>query len=122
MSEDDSLPEERDPLLVALGEVLEATRFVQSVLRESEERTLGNISRIRAGERFTDLVREVPSSTLRTEINEALDRLIEVRQRSCAAMFLRLVEEGVSRKEIATNWGFSQTVVSRVMKNEDVSA
>lgn len=104
-----------NPLLSALGEVLEATRAAQAALRESELRTMENIARIQAGEPLTEIVRESPVSMARNELNDAFDRLTTARQASRAATFRRLAEEGMTRKEIASKWGFSQQVVSRVV-------
>ena len=105
----------------ALSEVLEATRVLQQALRDSEERTVRNLARLRSGDRLVDLVRDVPNSLARMEINEALDRLTAARQRSRSATFRRLIDEGLSRKEIAANWGFSLTVVSRIINHDDAA-
>jgi len=43
-----------DPLLSALSEVLEATRVLQQALRDSEERTVRNLARLRSGDREID--------------------------------------------------------------------
>ncbi len=121
MAVDRSAGDDSDPLLSALGEVLEATRVLQRALRDSEERTVRNMGRLRSGERLVVVVRVAPYSKARMEINEALDRLTAARQRSRGATFHRLVDEGLSRKEIASNWGFSQTVVSRIINRDDAS-
>lgn len=110
-----------DPLLSVLSEVLEATRVLQQALRDSEERTVRNLARLRSGDRLVDLVRDVPNSLARMEINEALDRLTAARQRSRSATFRRLIDEGLSRKEIAANLGFSLTVVSRIINHDDAA-
>ena len=55
----------------------------------------------------------------RIDINDAIDRLISARQVSRAVSFRRLTEEGMNRKEIASKWGFSQQVVSRIMNYEN---
>ena len=107
-----------NPLLSALGEVLETTRTAQAALQESELRTMGNIARIQAGEPLTEIVRESPVSMARNELNDAFDRLTAVRQASRAATFRQLAEEGMTRKEIASKWGFSQQVVSRVVNHD----
>jgi hypothetical protein len=112
----------QDPLLSALWEVLEATRVVQGVLRESELRTMANIARLEAGERLTEVVRESPISLARIQINEAIDRLTAARQVSRAATFRQLSEEGMTRKEISSKWGFSQQVVSKVVHYPDRSS
>ncbi len=73
------------------------------------------ISRLRAGERLTDVVRAGPSSRARSDINAALAGLTVARRGSRAATFRQLVGEGMTGKEIAANWGFSQQVVSRIV-------
>ncbi|MGO8873542.1 MAG: hypothetical protein ACLQPH_19480 [Acidimicrobiales bacterium] len=118
MAEGQSVGQGGDPLLEALEEILNATRGAQRALRESEARIERNISRLRGGEPAVRVVQDVPSSNARTEINDALDRLIATRQRARAATFRRLIEEGMTRKEIAANWGFSQQVVSRIVNYE----
>ena len=111
-----------EPLVSALGEVLEAMRSLQRALRESEMRTVENMARLRAGEQLADIVRQTPVSTARIDINEAIDRLTTARQVSRAVGFRQLIEDGMTRKEIAAMWGFSQQVVSRIVHYEDPSA
>jgi DNA-binding transcriptional regulator LsrR (DeoR family) len=79
---------------------------------------MGNIARIQAGEPLTEVVRESPVSMARNELNDAFDRLTTARQASRAATFRQLTGEGMTRKEIASKWGFSQQVVSRVVNHD----
>ena len=110
-----------EPVMAALEGVLDAIRTLQRALKESEERTVANMARLRSGEALADVVREAPVSMARIDINEAIDRLIAARQVSRAVGFRQLIEDGMNRKEIASKWGFSQQVVSRVLNYEDRS-
>ena len=120
MSEGPVEPEGQDALEHALSEVLEANRALQAVLEESAARTKWYIQRLRTGERVVDLARALPVEKDRTEDNEAIDRFTRARLRSRAATFQRLADEGMSRKEIAGLWGFSQQVVSRIINHKGV--
>ena len=122
MALDDSMRKSHEPVIVAVEEVLEAIRAVQRALRESEKRTEENLARLRATDRLTDVVRQSPVSMARLDINEAIDRLTTARQASRAACFRQLIEDGMTRKEIASKWGFSQQVVSRIVNYQDPSA
>ena len=120
MSEGSVEPEGPDELEHALSEVLDANRALQAVLEESATRTQGYIQRLRTGERVVDLVRALPVERDRTEDNEAIDRFTRARLRSRAVTFQRLADQGMSRKEIAQLWGFSQQVVSRIIRHKGV--
>jgi hypothetical protein len=109
---------EQDPQLAALAEVLEANRALQDALRESEGRIVRYIAELEGGRSTSDMVRVTPASTVRIGDNDAFDRLTRARRRSRAATFRRLIDEGMSRKEIAEHWGFSQQVVSQILKHE----
>lgn len=113
-------PEANDPVISALKEMLEANRSLQRVLMASEARMEEYLRRLKGGERTADLARASPAVTSRIEDNDAIDRLTRARQRSRAATFRRLIEEGMTRKEIAEGWGFSQQVVSRIVNYEAV--
>ncbi len=113
------IPAGGDALIAALEEVLEANRSLQGVLRASEERTRQYIALLAAGSPVADVVRSTPAVTPRNEGNSAIANFTRARQRSRSVAFLRLIEEGMSRKEIAGNWGFSQQVVSRIVNNPD---
>jgi DNA invertase Pin-like site-specific DNA recombinase len=117
------VPEEgtSDHLFAALEEMVEATRAAHEALRLSEERTRQYIERLRAGERTIDIARAVPGSYARYEINGVMERLTAARQRARSASFRQLIVEGMSRKEIAANWGFSLQVVSKVLNYQDPS-
>jgi hypothetical protein len=117
-----SMREADEPVFAALEEVLEAIRTLQRSLRESEDRTVANMARLRSGEQLADIVRQAPVSMARIDINEAIDRLIAARQVSRAVSFRRLTEDGMNRKEIASKWGFSQQVVSRILNHDSPSA
>ncbi len=110
-----------DGLLDSLDEFLEANRSLQRVLWASEARTEAYVARLRAGERVIDIARAEAVGTARTEDNEALDRLTRARQRSRTATFRRLSSEGMSRREIADHWGFSQQMVSRILSHPSLS-
>jgi DNA-binding NarL/FixJ family response regulator len=116
MPSSQTAPEEGDPLVSAFEEVLAANRNAQRVLRDSEARTERYIARITAGERAADLARANPASSARIEDNEALDWFTRARKKSRSAVFHRLIAEGMSRKEIAENWGFSEQVVSKAVR------
>jgi DNA invertase Pin-like site-specific DNA recombinase len=118
MASGESAGKGNEPLLVALGEVLEAMAAVRAALQESEQRTLANMARLRAGEPLAEVVHQAPVSTARVSLNEAVDRLTRARQASRAATFRQLIEEGTTRKEIAAKWGFSLQVVSRIVNFE----
>jgi DNA-binding NarL/FixJ family response regulator len=122
MALDDSMRKSHEPVIAAVEEVLEAIRAVQRALRESEERTEENLARLRGAEQLADVVRQAPVSMARIDINQAIDRLTTARQASRAACFRQLIEEGMTRKEIASRWGFSQQVVSRIVNYEDQQA
>jgi len=122
MRERSSTPEGEEGLRHALNEVLEANRALRAVLQESEARTRRYIDRLAAGDRVLDLVRAQPVDRVRTEDNQAIERFTRARQRSRAATFRRLSEEGMSRREIADLWGFSQQMVSRIVNLKDGAA
>lgn len=115
-------PQNGDPVISAVEEMLAANRSLQHVLKASEARMEGYLRRLNAGARTIDLARTTPAVASRIEDNEAIDRLTRARQRSRAATFRRLIEEGMTRKEIADGWGFSQQVVSRIVNYQDVDA
>jgi hypothetical protein len=121
MALDDSMRKSREPVIVAVEEVLEAIRAVQRALRESETHTQENLARLRAADRFADVVRRAPASMVRLDINEAIDRLTTARRASRAACFRQLIEDGMTRKEMASTWGFSQQVVTRIVNYGDPS-
>jgi hypothetical protein len=110
-----------DGLLLALDELLEANLALQRVLEESAARTRGYLEQLRAGARAVDLVQAQPVGRDRTEDNEAIDRFTRARQRSRMAAFGRLGDEGMSRKEMAGRWGFSQQMVSRIVNRSDIA-
>jgi hypothetical protein len=120
VEESPSAVPENDALVVALGELMDANLVLQDVLRESAARTERYIERLRAGDRVLDLVGSRPVNQDRAQDNEAIDQFTRARQRSRAATFRRLGEEGMSRKEIAELWGFSQQMVSRILNYRDV--
>jgi DNA-binding NarL/FixJ family response regulator len=122
MALDDATSKSHEPVIVAVEEVLQAIRAVQRALRESEARTEENLTRLRRAEQLADVVRQAPVSMARIDINDAIDRLTTARQASRAACFRQLIEEGMTRKEIASRWGFSQQVVSRIVNHEDPPA
>ncbi len=111
-----------EPVILALEEVIEAMRAVQRALRDSEVRTVENVARLRAGERLADIVRGAPVSMARIDINDAIGRLTTARQASRAVGFRQLIEDGMTRKEIASKWGFSQQVVSRIVNYGEPAA
>ncbi len=110
-----------DGLLLALDELLEANLALQRVLEESAARTRGYLDQLHAGARAVDLVETQPIQRDRTEDNEAIERFTRARQRSRMAVFGRLGDEGMSRKEIAGRWGFSQQMVSRIVNRSDTA-
>jgi hypothetical protein len=110
-----------DGLLLALDEFLEANLALQRVLQESATRTRGYLEQLRAGARAVDLVQAQPVERDRMEDNEAIERFTRARQRSRTAAFGRLGEEGMSRKEMAGRWGFSQQMVSRIVNRSDTT-
>lgn len=116
-------PEEgtSDHLFAALEEMAEATRAAHDALRLSEERNRQYIERLRAGERTIDMVRVIHGSNGRYEINGVMERLTAARQRARAATFRQLLAEGMTRKEIAANWGFSLQVVSKILNYKEPS-
>jgi hypothetical protein len=116
---EESESRESDPLLAALDRVLQANRATQQALIGNEERTLRYIARVRAGDRVVDMAREGLAAERRTELNAAMADLIAARQGSRHAIFRQLVADGMTRKEIAAIWGFSQQVVSRIVNYED---
>jgi DNA invertase Pin-like site-specific DNA recombinase len=115
-------PGDGDPVIHAIEEMLEANRGLQQVLKASEARMEQYLRLLNSGVRAVDLARSYPAVTARIEDNEAIDRLTRTRQRSRAATFRRLIEEGMTRKEIAEGWGFSQQVVSRIVNYEDIDS
>jgi DNA invertase Pin-like site-specific DNA recombinase len=118
MSADRAAPDEHDPLIAALLEVLDANRSLQGVLHGSEARILHYIAELRSGRRTADLVRSTATEAVRNEDNHGFERLTRARRQSRAATFRRLIDEGMSRREIAENWGFSQQVVSRILRQQ----
>jgi hypothetical protein len=110
-----------DGLLLALEELLEANLTLQRVLQESAARTRGYLEKLRAGARAVDLVQAQPVERDRTEDNEAIEWFTRARQRSRMAAFGRLGDEGMSRKEMAGRWGFSQQMVSRIVNRSDTA-
>ncbi len=120
MTGSQATPEDEDPLIASLREFLEANRSLQRALQMREARIEGYIAALEAGDRAVDLARASPAVAARTTDNQAIDRLTKARQKSRARTFHRLIKEGMSRKEIAEIWGFSQQVVSRIVNYERV--
>ncbi len=112
-------PGDGDSVISALEEMLQANRSLQQVLKASERRMEEYLRLLNAGVRTADLARSTSAMASRIEDNEAIDRLTRARQRSRAATFRRLIDEGMTRKEIAQGWGFSQQVVSRIVNYQD---
>ena len=100
-------------LLRAVTEMLAATQAARAVLERSESRIEEYLRRLRAGDRASDIAREGRPGGARLEDNDAIQNLMRARQLARAATFRQLVGEGMSRKEIASIWGFSHQVVAR---------
>ncbi len=108
-------PPEGDPLITAVGELLAANLALQQVLQESAGRMERYLELLAGGARAIDMTRRTPPTAARSEDNQAIDRLTLARRQARAATFHRLIAEGMSRREIAEHWGFSQQVVSRIV-------
>jgi len=100
-------------LIEAIEEMLQATRTAREVMQQSEVRIEQYLERLRSGQPASELARGSRPAGARSEDNGALEALNRTRQRARAVTFRHLVAEGMSRKEIAELWGFSQQVVSR---------
>ncbi len=110
-------PQEDDPLFSAVEGMYDANLAAQRVLREAQGRIEQYMTLLRTGHRAVDIAREHPPAKERDETNEAIEHLTRARQRARAETFRRLIDEGMSRKEIANGWGFSVQVVSRIVNS-----
>jgi DNA-binding NarL/FixJ family response regulator len=102
-----------EALIEAVWDVMEANEASQAVLAANAALLRQCALRLEGGEHVVEIVRSAPGAPGRMSARAAEDRQEKARARFRTLLIAGCMAAGMSRREIASNMGFSPQLVSR---------
>jgi hypothetical protein len=100
----------------AANELMEANRAARRVMEHAESVLIDGIERLHAGESITNALRALPTSDQRQSTQSAMERVTEARHQVRLLVMAACLQEGMTPREIADQWGISRQRADRFVQ------
>jgi hypothetical protein len=102
--------------IAAMQDLVDASRRARQVLAGMDDVLEDGIRRLRAGTPVPLVMRGMPASTQRQDVQDAIDRINTSRHRFRLHAIAACVDDGMTPREIADVWGISRQRIDQFIQ------